>query len=157
MRRLPRYLCLAAILPILVLAARWATISPSVAAAPKDIKAGPSFEKDVAPLIGKYCGECHNDKKKKGDLVLSLYKTSNDVAKAQKVWEKVGDNLRSGDMPPPGSRQPSPDELDRINAWIDAEVFKIDCSKKDPGRVTLRRLNRAEYNNTIRDLVGVTF
>ncbi len=61
-------------------------------------------------------------------------------------------------MPPPGKPRPNADELDTINAWLDAVVFQMDCNGlKDPGRVTIRRLNRAEYNNTIRDLVGISF
>src|SRR5689334_22250838 len=82
---------------------------------------------------------------------------ADDVARKPQVWEKVADNLRSGDMPPPTRRQPTADELDRINTWLDVAVFKVDCNgPRDPGRVTLRRLNRAEYNNTVRDLLGVT-
>ncbi len=62
-------------------------------------------------------------------------------------------------MPPKGKPKPSEAELDTIYAWIDADVLKVDCNPngpKDPGRVTIRRLNRAEYDNTIRDLVGVS-
>src|SRR5262249_34615279 len=62
------------------------------------------------------------------------------------------------DMPPASARKPTAQELETINRWLDAVVFKTDCTgPKDPGRVTIRRLNRAEYNNTIRDLLGVDF
>ena len=75
----------------------------------------------------------------------------------RKTWEKVLQNLNSQTMPPEHKRQPAPAERDAIIAWIQKEVFKCDCSKPDPGRVTIRRLNRTEYNNTIHDLVGVDF
>jgi len=60
-------------------------------------------------------------------------------------------------MPPENKKQPSPLERELIVKWIQTTVFKCDCDHPDPGRVTLRRLNRAEYNNTIRDLIGVDF
>src|SRR5205807_2610045 len=66
-------------------------------------------------------------------------------------------NLQAHEMPPEKKPQPTPEERERIAAWIQSELFPVDCEHPDPGRVTLRRLNRAEYNNTIRDLVGVDF
>src|SRR5688572_9022348 len=60
-------------------------------------------------------------------------------------------------MPPEKKPQPTPEERELITDWIQSEIFKCDCDHPDPGRVTIRRLNRAEYNNTIRDLVGVNF
>ena len=96
--------------------------------------------------------------KPKGGIALTGFTDDASALKKRGVWEKVADNLRSGDMPPPGKPRPNADELDTINAWLDAVVFQIDCNgPRDPGRVTLRRLNRAEYNNTIRDLLGVDF
>src|SRR5205807_9540697 len=73
------------------------------------------------------------------------------------VWELVAQVVRSGEMPPRGSK-PKPDEVQRITTWVEQKLGTGDCAvNKNPGRVTLRRLNRAEYNNTIRDLVGVNF
>src|SRR2546426_10347469 len=60
-------------------------------------------------------------------------------------------------MPPENKPQPTPAERDLITRWVGSCFFQCDCKHPDPGRVTLRRLNRAEYNNTIRDLVGVEF
>src|SRR5262249_5827313 len=74
------------------------------------------------------------------------------------VWEKVSQNLRAGDMPPSGKPKPSAGEMDRILKWIETTTTRVDCTKQyDPGRVTIRRLNRIEYRNTIRDLVGIDF
>ena len=69
----------------------------------------------------------------------------------------VGTNLESLDMPPEGKPQPSKSERAMITHWIEASILGCDCEHPDPGRVTIRRLNRAEYNNTIRDLTGVNF
>jgi mono/diheme cytochrome c family protein len=118
----------------------------------------PTFAKDVAPLINQYCGKCHSDKKPKGGVALTVFTDDASALKKRTVWEQVADNLRSGDMPPPGKPRPNADELDIINAWLDAVVFQMDCNgPRDPGRVTIRRLNRAEYNNTVRDLLGISF
>lgn len=120
--------------------------------------AKPTFAKDIAPLVKRYCGKCHGEKKPRGGIALTVFRDDASALKKRRVWEQVADNLRSGDMPPPGKPRPHADELDKINAWLDAVVFHIDCNgPRDPGRVTIRRLNRAEYNNTIRDLLGIDF
>jgi mono/diheme cytochrome c family protein len=131
-----------------------AVVGPALAA-PMQV----DFRKDVVPVLAKYCGSCHGSTKPKGGLNLAQFADEAKALQAVPVWEKVADNLRSGDMPPPGRPRPSAAELDTLNAWLDGSVFKVDCSpgKRDPGRVTVRRLNRAEYNNTIRDLIGVSF
>src|SRR5207253_3323015 len=65
--------------------------------------------------------------------------------------------LRSVMMPPRGRSRPSAEEISQIARWIKYSAFGIDPHNPDPGRVTLRRLNRTEYRNTIRDLVGIDF
>ena len=119
--------------------------------------ASESFKTDVQPLLQKYCYGCHSDEKQKADLNLQTF--SGDILSEPNrlVWEKVMKNIRSGEMPPSNKPQPNMDEKEKIFAFIDREVFAADCTNPDPGRVTIRRLNRAEYNNTIRDLVGVDF
>ena len=62
---------------------------------------------------------------------------------------RVGDALQSGVMPPEGEARPNAEEIETINLWLDAAVS---ANNRGPGRVTLRRLNRAEYNNTVHDL-----
>ncbi|HEY6169692.1 MAG TPA: DUF1592 domain-containing protein [Verrucomicrobiae bacterium] len=116
-----------------------------------------AYEKEIKPVLAKYCYGCHGDEKKKADLSLADYKDAASVGKDRKTWEKILDNIRGREMPPDGKPQPTQAQRDLITAWIDAEVFKVDCNNPDPGRVTIRRLNRAEYNRTIRDLVGVKF
>ncbi len=140
-------------LPVLCLLAL-----PSLASAQTGPAAIPSYSKEIVPLLGKYCLSCHSGARPKGKFDLSALKEEADALKKTALWEKVADAIRGGDMPPPNKPRPSLEELDRFNTWLDRQVFKIDCTgKRDPGRVTIRRLNRAEYNNTIRDLLGVTF
>src|SRR5258708_4028486 len=116
-----------------------------------------SFAKTVAPVLQEYCYPCHGNGKKKGGLALDAYTDEGSAFKDRQVWEKVLENLSLHVMPPENKRQPSQAERDLIAQWIELEILHCDCQHPDPGRVTLRRLNRAEYNNTIRDLVGVDF
>ena len=116
------------------------------------------FETRVLPLIQQYCFTCHNDKKMSAGLTLEGYTNEASAMKDHKTWDKVRSQLFSHEMPP--KNKPQPKEIDRDEAiqWIQGQLTKVECGiNRDPGRPTLRRLNRAEYNNTIRDLVGVTF
>ena len=120
---------------------------------PKEV----TYEQHIVPLLDKYCYGCHGNGKKKGDFVLDVYKQQADAVNDPRAWEKVLQNIQTHVMPPDKKPQPSLDESKLITHWIESKVFNCDCDNPDPGRVTLRRLNRAEYNNTIRDLVGVPF
>jgi mono/diheme cytochrome c family protein len=127
-------------------------LSAPTAAAQEDV-----FTKDVVPFLAKYCAACHSGAKAKGGLQLD-FKDLSAARKKSGVWEKVVENLRSGEMPPAGRPKPNARELEQITSLLDREFNKIDCTgPRDPGRVTLRRLNRAEYNNTLRDLLGIQF
>ena len=117
----------------------------------------PDFAKEVKPLLDTYCFKCHGNGKKKGGLALDGYKSIEAALDDHKAWAAVLENLRIGDMPPDDEKQPTLAEREKIMEWIDKAVFAVDPANPDPGRVTIRRLNRAEYNNTIRDLVGVDF
>ncbi|MCA1595507.1 MAG: DUF1592 domain-containing protein, partial [Chloroflexi bacterium] len=71
------------------------------------------------------------------------------------VWEKVRMNVASGHMPPTGMPAPAPGTKALLLNWIDSTFSQANCKLPDPGRVTVRRLNRVEYDNTIRDLTGL--
>lgn len=116
------------------------------------------YEQHVLPLFTKYCYSCHSGAKSKGDLDLSPFKTRKDLLQKLPLAESILTNVRNGDMPPEGKPKPSRAELDKMIGWLDGEIVKSHLNgKRDPGRVTMRRLNRAEYNNTIRDLLEVDF
>ncbi|HEX5499478.1 MAG TPA: DUF1587 domain-containing protein, partial [Thermomicrobiales bacterium] len=117
-----------------------------------------AFAGQVKPFLKKYCTHCHGGEKPKADLALDKYLDQAAAAKDRKVWEHVLENVRDGIMPPDPETKPGQAERDAVAGWIEKQFVKIDCGlKKDPGRVTIRRLNRAEYNNTVRDLCGVDF
>ena len=115
-----------------------------------------TYQGNVKPLLEHYCYTCHGEKKK-GDLDLRVFTDESSVKTNTAIFEKVLDNLEKQEMPPEGKPQPTKSERALITHWIEASVFGCDCDHPDPGRVTIRRLNRAEYNNTIRDLTGVNF
>jgi hypothetical protein len=117
--------------------------------------ASPDFTGDVKPLLENYCFKCHGNGKKKGGLALDTFLAQPTAAAHEKDWGKVLENLRTGDMPPDDAKQPTDEQRQKLMKWIDLAVFSVDPDHPDPGRVTIRRLNRAEYNNTIRDLTGV--
>lgn len=130
---------------------------PSVASEAQQIDQA-TFTKDIQPLLAKYCTNCHGGERPRADLSLTKYKDADAVMRDRKVWEKVILHVRAREMPPENKPQPTPAEAQLLTLWIEAQLARVDCTKdRDPGRVTLRRLNRAEYNNTIRDLVGVDF
>ena len=122
------------------------------------LSAGSSFEKIVAPFLKTNCFLCHNAKAKVGGLNLEQYPNSRAALKDREVWEKVLQKMRTGQMPPKGGPVPSPEQVAAVTNWFDVQFARLDRNMKpDPGRITARRLNRVEYNNTIRDLLGVDF
>jgi mono/diheme cytochrome c family protein len=144
-------------LPVLTLAAAFGLAGLNrAAAAPAAASVG--FEKDVQPLLEKYCYECHGNGRHKGDVALDVDKDVAAVHTNSKKWETVMERLNSHEMPPEDADAlPEPAERELVAGWIEKELFHVDPNNPDPGRVTIHRLNRSEYNNTVRDLVGVDF
>ncbi len=118
---------------------------------------GVDFDKQVQPVLSRYCYGCHNDQKHKGGLSLEAFRDKAAILQQPKTWELVMHHVQNKEMPPEGKPQPSEAERRLLVSWIEKEVFQCDCEHPNPGRVTVHRLNRTEYNNTIRDLVGVDF
>ncbi len=115
------------------------------------------FKKNIQPVLEEYCYDCHGDGEKRGGVALDAFNSSTNFVEGRDVWWRVLKNLRAGLMPPAKKSQPSKEQKELIEAWIKHAVFQVDPLNPDPGRVTIRRLNRVEYQNTIRDLVGVEF
>ena len=117
-----------------------------------------TFQVQASPFLARHCTGCHGAAKPKGNLNLSAFRDDDSVLRGRKVWARVKEQVESGDMPPEGKPRPADEDVARFLGWVKATLARVDCSGPiNPGRVTLRRLNRAEYNNTIRDLVGVDF
>lgn len=116
-----------------------------------------SFSGDIRPLLEKYCFECHGaQEKKKADVDLAPFKSEQDLSGNQQLWLDVQGQLTSYAMPPAKSPQPTEAERKVISDWIENAMDRLDEKlPMNAGRVPLRRLNREEYNNTVRDLVGI--
>jgi mono/diheme cytochrome c family protein len=114
-----------------------------------------SFQTQIAPLVTKYCVDCHGDKDPVAGISLVGFADDAAIVKARTLWTRVAERVRTGEMPPKGSPAMTEAEKTLLSGWVEAKMASVDCDVKDPGRVTMRRLNRSEYNNTIRDLLGV--
>ncbi len=115
------------------------------------------YNKEIVPMLEKYCYECHGEGEAKGKFSMDEFKDLSGHLSNRKVWLPVWQNLRSQVMPPSDKDQPSSEEKKKLLAWIEKDVFKLDPNNPDPGRVTIRRLNRTEYQNAVYDLLGVEF
>lgn len=118
----------------------------------------PDFAKLGRGFLEKHCLECHNNDDPQAELSLENYGDAIAVAKGRKVWQNVLRMVVSGEMPPADQPRPDADEVEAFNSHIKS-IFEHAArhAKPDPGRVTMRRLNRLEYRNTIADLIGVDF
>ncbi len=115
------------------------------------------FRTDIRPILQTYCFDCHGDGMNKGKVAFDEFKTDQAAVEDRELWWKALKNLRANLMPPAKKPRPTPEQRELIAHWIKSGVFGIDPQNPDPGRVTIRRLNRVEYRNTIRDLLGVDF
>ena len=104
-----------------------------------------------------YCYRCHGDGAKKGGIAFDGFDSDAAIRKNRDVWWTVLKNVRAGIMPPAGKPRPNTKEIQVLADWIKRDVFGLDPVQPDPGRVTIRRLNRVEYRNTIKDLMGIDF
>ncbi len=116
------------------------------------------FKEAVQPLLSTYCFDCHSEDGAEADLSLEQFTSAAQVRDHRTTWLKVQSQLRAGSMPPSDADQPPPQQRNLLLDWIDQTINQADCSEPvDPGHVTLRRLNRNEYRNTVRDLLGVDY
>jgi hypothetical protein len=113
------------------------------------------FRAEVQPILVERCHDCHGGGTRKGEVTLDAPEMA--LLADQDLWWRVMKNVRAGIMPPAHKERPTAEEVRVLEDWIKRDVFRIDPDNPDPGRVTIRRLNRVEYRNTIRDLMGVDF
>ena len=114
------------------------------------------YARRIRPLMAKSCLECHSTKLKKGELDLERFLTLDAVRKDLRPWPHLLEQLETGEMPPKKGPPLAAEDRKALVAWtramLDAEAR---ARAGDPGRVLVRRLGNAEYDNTVRDLTGV--
>ncbi len=124
---------------------------------PQRLASDEVFKASILPLVEKYCIDCHDEVDPKGDLSLEGFDSPAQVLENRDVWEKAYKHLGISGMPPADKKKrPTRAEYEVLVEWLELKLFHCDCDEVDDvGRETIHRLNRTEYNNTIRDLLGV--
>jgi mono/diheme cytochrome c family protein len=118
-----------------------------------------AFTAATRELFDDTCSECHNPTDLSGGFDVNVYRSVDTLATDRDRWESILAKLKSREMPPDDAViQPSDEQIHTLVKLLEKEFERADAAMKpDPGRVTARRLNRAEYTNTIRDLLAVDF
>ncbi len=121
-------------------------------------RSAPTFT-EVQPILENYCYSCHGYGSEEGGISLDSLEALSDQERLSKHdrWLAVWRNVRAQTMPPADSDQPTEEERELLGQWIEKVVFQLDREKPDPGRVTIRRLNREEYRYSIQDLFGYDY
>jgi hypothetical protein len=109
---------------------------------------------DERALLDKYCVTCHNQKLKTAGLMLDKADVER-IGDGAEVWEKVVRKIHGGTMPPLGMPRPDPATLDSFASSLEVSLDRAAVSRPEPGRAGMHRLNRAEYQNAIRDLLAL--
>ncbi|MES2460523.1 MAG: DUF1587 domain-containing protein, partial [Armatimonadota bacterium] len=163
--RSPQFILTLSALPLagMVLCASFAAPpakkSVKAAAKAKTTAAAPDpavFKREILPLLDEYCVPCHTGSDASAGMSLAGEKDAASILSHRDIWEKIADSVESKHMPPKGMPAPSAAQRARLVAYVQSTLSQSSCDVKDPGRVTARRLNKAEYENTIRDLLGVS-
>jgi len=113
------------------------------------------FQQQIRPLMVQFCWKCHSSKEPEGEIDLEKFTTLALVRRDRRTWQKVGEMLVKGEMPPSDARQPKAKDKQALREWVRCYLeVEARQSAGDPGRVVIRRLSNVEYTNTIRDLTG---
>lgn len=112
------------------------------------------FEKNVQPFLQKHCQECHAGEEAEGEFRTDQLKPDFENLSSKSHWSEVVNVLNSHEMPPEGQPQPEAQAVAQVVDWITIQMAEAERARKESA-IVLRRLNRNEYKNTIRDLVGV--
>ena len=117
-----------------------------------------AFKAATDALFNGTCFQCHNDLEVAGGIDFGHYLSVQSLSTDRDLWDLVLAKIKAGEMPPADAERPPAEQVSTLVKFLEAEFERADANlKPDPGRVTARRLNRAEYTNTIRDLLAVEF
>ncbi len=115
-----------------------------------------SFDRRIQPLMRNLCFRCHNADKKKGNVNLEKDTDLRLILQERKTWTTALEAVRAGEMPPKKEKQPTDEQRKHLIAFIEKTLGQLDCNdKRDPGKPSIRRLNRAEYDNSVLELTGL--
>lgn len=132
---------------LLVLIA-WLCTAPSMSAA--------SLTEELKPLLAGHCFDCHGPGTEEAELRLDTLSADLDDATLARTWEKVFDELSAREMPPQSEERPPEAILRSTIALLRKQLHQVSLARQQcEGRVLVRRLNNDEYENTLRDLLGI--
>src|SRR5579859_2532106 len=115
------------------------------------------YPPNIQKILSTYCYDCHGDGMEKGKVAFDEFNSRAELLSHRDLFFHALKNVRADLMPPDKKPRPNAQEQQALADWIKADIFQIDCKNPDPGKVTIRRLNRVEYRNTIRDLTGYDY
>ena len=128
--------------------------SPSLASGQTPVPSDGAAGQLLDTTLDQYCTTCHNDRSLRAGLSLESVR-GDDVAAHTTVLEKVLRRLRTGEMPPPSRPRPSESTTAQLVTWLETSLDRVARDAPDPGAPAIHRLNRAEYRNAVRDLLGI--
>lgn len=129
-------------------------VAPAVADFKPDTDA---YRELVRPFLDQHCLKCHGPETQKSGFRVDTHLPNEFLSRSvTEKWNEVLHMLNAGDMPPEDETRPETAEVRRVVEWIEGERLRAERARRDRA-VVLRRLNREEYNNTIRDLIGIDF
>lgn len=117
------------------------------------------WSSEIRPFLQQFCSDCHSGSGAEADIDFDSYETDEALPTQRARWNQIRGMIRIGAMPPSDYEpQPSHEMRQRVADWIHQKINTVDCEvTQDPGRVTMRRLNSVEYDNSIRDLLEIDF
>jgi hypothetical protein len=115
------------------------------------------FDSRVRPFVNRYCRACHHAGNKTAGVALDGLKDAGAVGANVDLWERAFRKLRTAEMPPPNAPKPPAGERAAVSRWIESELDHVAAARPEPGRPGIHRLNKAEYNNALRDLLAIDF
>ena len=131
------------------------TPSAGTSPAAQTTSASNPTEPEPRQLLNRYCVSCHSDRLKTAELSLQAVDVDN-IPRDAATWEKVVRKLRAGAMPPVGRPRPDAATYDRLASRIEGELDRAAAARPNPGRTaSFHRLNRVEYQNAVRDILGL--
>lgn len=137
----------------------WTVMSLACSAAePVDSSNAPylTYQREVAPFLAQYCADCHTGNESEAGIAFDRFDSMQRVLDGGRIWLRVLDSLDAHIMPPSDMPQPNPEEVLEVIEWIESDLFAAMSSDRQlSAALVMRRLNRSEYNNTIRDLTGL--
>ena len=143
---------------ILIAGFQFVTTTGGAAEALPTTPAHPSgFAERIEPILQDHCCGCHSSGTAEGGFSFDDLARFDANEDDRRKWWTVLRKLRAGTMPPAGEPAPNSEQKASINQWIKSEIFDANDQHPDPGRVTLRRLNRVEYQNTVSELLGIDY